>query len=106
MHASDALVSHHRNRKSGTMVVDDSPAVTGSVPGRFVGLDLGTPLYVGGVPSSVNAAKDTYIDNGFVGEMLRTCKHIALSTSHTLAGVATVDMTSQCLPKVASAVCW
>ena len=50
------------------MTIDDQMAVKGSVAGRFEGLDLITPLYVGGVPSNVNAERDTGISNGFVGK--------------------------------------
>ena len=44
-----------------------SPAVRGSSRGKFVGLDLLTPFYLGGVPDAVNAAEDTDLTHGFVG---------------------------------------
>ena len=47
---------------------DSSPAVRGSSAGKFVGLDLLAPFYLGGVPEGVQAAKDTGLTNGFVGE--------------------------------------
>ncbi len=51
---------------------DSSPAVRGSSRGKFVGLDLLTPFYLGGVPNAVNAARDTRLTNGFVGKWMRT----------------------------------
>ncbi len=50
---------------------DSSPAFSGSSSGKFVGLDLLAPLYLGGVPGGRGvggaAEKDTGLENGFVG---------------------------------------
>ena len=56
-----------RNRKNGTIIVDDNLPIEGAVRGRFVGLDLGTELFLGGAPPEVNYALDTGFENGFVG---------------------------------------
>ena len=68
--SSETSVSSSRNRRNGSLVIDDSAPVLGSVGGRFQGLDVMTALYLGGVPLDVAgaAARDTGIANGFVGE--------------------------------------
>ncbi len=63
------------------MVIDSSSqSVLGSSPGKFKGLDLLTPFYLGGVPMGTGgvaaaAAADTGIGNGFVGKKEdKSCK--------------------------------
>jgi hypothetical protein len=53
--------------------VDDAPAVRGFGRGRFEGLDLATPLYIGGVPKDVDASTLSEWTNGFVGMPSETC---------------------------------
>ena len=59
-----------RNKKDGTMLVNDgheSGPFTGSVGGRFLGLDLLEPLYLGGVPNFRSIHKLSGFNRGFVG---------------------------------------
>ncbi len=56
-----------RNRRNGTMIVDGSQRFTGSIGGKFQGLDLMTPLYIGGHPDFSRLPKDVGFTNGFDG---------------------------------------
>ena len=56
-----------RSRKDGTMIVNDGTPIVGSVSGRFQGLDLLTPLYLGSVPNMTALSKTVGIKRGFVG---------------------------------------
>eukprot|EP00094_Tigriopus_californicus_P007839 TCALIF_07549-PA protein Name:"Similar to HSPG2 Basement membrane-specific heparan sulfate proteoglycan core protein (Homo sapiens)" AED:0.37 eAED:0.38 QI:0/0.3/0.22/0.87/0.7/0.67/31/0/1988 len=56
-----------RSRKNATLVIDDNIPIRGSAKGRFDGLDLMTPLYLGGVPFHINVEKVTDLNNGFKG---------------------------------------
>ncbi|XP_076325413.1 terribly reduced optic lobes isoform X10 [Tachypleus tridentatus] len=57
-----------RNQKIGIVNVDDQPEASGSAPGRFLGLDLVEPLYIGGVPDFSKLPKDAVESiPGFVG---------------------------------------
>jgi len=56
-----------RHRQKGSLTVDGGAPARGLARGRFVGLDLAAPLYLGGWPSGVPANDDTGIANGFVG---------------------------------------
>ena len=58
------------------MQIDANTPVLGSVSGRFQGLDLTTPFYLGGTPRSMSAAaEDTGFDNGFVGASAKRVKN-------------------------------
>ncbi|XP_031342212.1 basement membrane-specific heparan sulfate proteoglycan core protein isoform X8 [Photinus pyralis] len=56
-----------RNRKRGTMYVDGKGPFTGVTDGKFVGLDLNEPLYIGGVPNFRDVPAELQIESGFVG---------------------------------------
>ena len=61
-------VKLNRNRKDGSMTVDDQAPVYGAVVGRFLGLDLLEPFYVGGVPNFKSIHKQAGFFRGFVGK--------------------------------------
>ncbi|KAK7791103.1 hypothetical protein R5R35_012915 [Gryllus longicercus] len=56
-----------RNRKLGTLEVDEQRIVTGKTQGAFVGLDLEQPLYIGSVPDFNQINKLAGFQQGFVG---------------------------------------
>ena len=55
------------NLFSGYMSVDGAPTVTGRSEGGHVGLELITPLYVGGVPQAVFMNPNANYSIGFEG---------------------------------------
>ncbi|XP_046437149.1 basement membrane-specific heparan sulfate proteoglycan core protein-like isoform X37 [Daphnia pulex] len=76
-----------RNRKNGTMTVDeDGGTFHGSVTGRFLGLDLIEPLYIGGVPNIRSIHKLAGFTRGFVGCVGRL---VVGSAAHELVRDAT-----------------
>jgi hypothetical protein len=56
-----------RNKKDGVLQINDEMEITGSATGRFLGLDLLEPLYIGGVPDFSQISKQNGFDRGFVG---------------------------------------
>ncbi|XP_064610527.1 LOW QUALITY PROTEIN: basement membrane-specific heparan sulfate proteoglycan core protein-like [Liolophura sinensis] len=56
-----------RDRKLGTMVVNDEPSYMGEAQGRFVGLDLEDSLYLGAVPDFARIPQAAGFRSGFVG---------------------------------------
>lgn len=50
------------------MIVDDKPEVFGSAQGRFLGLDLVEPMYIGSVPDFGNIETNVGATKGFIGE--------------------------------------
>ncbi|XP_048238836.1 basement membrane-specific heparan sulfate proteoglycan core protein-like isoform X2 [Haliotis rufescens] len=60
-------VQFKRDRKNGTMIVNDEPAYYGEAPGRFEGLDLLENMYVGGVPNFQSIPRAAGFSKGFVG---------------------------------------
>ncbi|CAL7942482.1 unnamed protein product [Xylocopa violacea] len=56
-----------RNRQEATMLVDGERFYKGIATGKRQGLDLKSPLFVGGVPSDVVITKYADINTGFVG---------------------------------------
>ncbi|KAK4879912.1 hypothetical protein RN001_008058 [Aquatica leii] len=56
-----------RNRKRATMYVDGKGPFVGVTEGKFIGLDLTEPLYLGGVPDFKEINSDLPIETGFVG---------------------------------------
>jgi dystroglycan 1 len=61
-------VSLERNQRDGSLTIDDRYTVKGSSPGDTVGLNLKTPLYVGGVNHSlVRVAPSVGVTAGFSG---------------------------------------
>jgi len=60
-----------RNKKDGTMMVDDTDGpFYGSVGGRFLGLDLLEPLYLGGVPNFRSIHKLSGFSRGMVALLI------------------------------------
>ncbi|KAL5013502.1 hypothetical protein ScPMuIL_007772 [Solemya velum] len=58
-----------RNRKEGSMIVNDQPTYTGMSPGRFQGLDLLENMYIGAVPDFDRIPRATGARTGFVGSI-------------------------------------
>ncbi|BFZ23346.1 hypothetical protein BsWGS_26385 [Bradybaena similaris] len=56
-----------RNKKNGTLLVNDEPPYYGESAGEFQGLDLGEPLYVGNVPDVRQIPASARFSSGFVG---------------------------------------
>ncbi|KAF5283747.1 hypothetical protein FQR65_LT02641 [Abscondita terminalis] len=56
-----------RNRKRATMYVDGKGPYIGVAEGKFIGLDLTEPLYLGGVPDFKDINSELPIETGFVG---------------------------------------
>lgn len=76
-----------RNRKNGSMTVDeDGGTFHGSATGRFLGLDLIEPLYIGGVPNIRSIHKLAGFSRGFVGCIGRL---VVGSSAHELVRDAT-----------------
>ncbi|XP_041377591.1 basement membrane-specific heparan sulfate proteoglycan core protein-like isoform X3 [Gigantopelta aegis] len=62
-------VSLKRDRKNGTLIVNDEPAYSGIAPGKFVGLDLVENMYLGGVPNYQAIPRAAGFNQGFVGSV-------------------------------------
>ncbi|XP_067659130.1 basement membrane-specific heparan sulfate proteoglycan core protein-like isoform X2 [Haliotis asinina] len=60
-------VQFKRDRKNGTLIVNDEPAYYGEAPGRFEGLDLLENMYIGGVPNFQSIPRAAGFSKGFVG---------------------------------------
>ncbi|XP_046397627.1 basement membrane-specific heparan sulfate proteoglycan core protein-like isoform X3 [Ischnura elegans] len=60
-------VKLERNLRKGSMYVDGAGPYTGSTSGRFQGLDLEDPLYIGGVPDFATIRSAAGFTQGFVG---------------------------------------
>ena len=59
------------------MMINNGQAIQGSVSGRFQGLDLLTPLYLGSVPNVGSLPKTVGTRKGFVGcisQVKKQCK--------------------------------
>jgi len=56
-----------RHRKNGSLTVDQNPTVYGVSDGKFQGLDLLEPFYLGGLPSFYRVSPDVGHVRGFVG---------------------------------------
>ena len=52
-----------RNRRNGSMIINDKEILNTLVTGKFQGLDLATPLYLGGHPK----VSDLGYGQGFIG---------------------------------------
>nr|XP_045613717.1 basement membrane-specific heparan sulfate proteoglycan core protein-like isoform X12 [Procambarus clarkii] len=89
-----------RDRKEGTMVVNDEAPVIGRSVGRFLGLDLIEPMYLGGVPDFSKIHEQAGFTTGFRGcisrltigthhavDLMREVKHkVGLTSCETCAG--------------------
>ncbi|XP_025082607.1 basement membrane-specific heparan sulfate proteoglycan core protein-like isoform X8 [Pomacea canaliculata] len=58
-----------REKKNGTLLVNDEPPYFGEAPGRFVGMDIEKPLYIGGVPNYEEVPRAAGFTSGFVGSV-------------------------------------
>lgn len=56
-----------RNRKEGTMLVDETGSYSSTSRGKKDGLDVNAPLYVGGVAENVELPESAGSNIGFVG---------------------------------------
>ena len=56
-----------RRLQEGSLALDFSPAVTGRSPGATRGLNIRTPLYLGGVPSPLTLAGRVGVTSGLRG---------------------------------------
>ena len=53
-------------------MVNDEPAYYGEAPGRFVGMDIVEPMYLGGVPNYAEIPRAAGFNQGFVGKYRAT----------------------------------
>ncbi|XP_075696695.1 basement membrane-specific heparan sulfate proteoglycan core protein [Rhinoderma darwinii] len=77
-------VSAERIHKDGTLQVDRAPAVKRSSPGKSLGLNLKTLMYLGGVDSSVDLPSAVNISQpyqGCIGEVSINGKEVDISYS-------------------------
>ncbi|XP_067423107.1 basement membrane-specific heparan sulfate proteoglycan core protein isoform X3 [Emydura macquarii macquarii] len=77
-------VSAERINKDGTLQVDGSKPVKRSSPGKSQGLNLRTPMYLGGVDKSVTLPVDTRVSASFrgcIGEVSINGKKVDISYS-------------------------
>ncbi|XP_044852234.1 basement membrane-specific heparan sulfate proteoglycan core protein isoform X5 [Mauremys mutica] len=77
-------VSAERINKDGTLQVDSSKPVKRSSPGKSQGLNLRTPMYLGGVDKSVTVPAAASISSSFrgcIGEMSINGKKVDISYS-------------------------
>uniref|UniRef100_A0A8C5HGP2 Agrin n=1 Tax=Gouania willdenowi TaxID=441366 RepID=A0A8C5HGP2_GOUWI len=56
-----------RNRRSAMLSVDNEPHIDGESPRGTDGLNLDTPLFIGGVPLEMNVRERTSVATGLVG---------------------------------------
>ena len=63
-----------RHRKNGSLTVDQNPTVYGMSEGKFQGLDLLEPFYLGGLPSFYAVSTDVGHTRGFVGKNYKNSK--------------------------------
>ncbi|XP_052124491.1 basement membrane-specific heparan sulfate proteoglycan core protein isoform X6 [Frankliniella occidentalis] len=84
-----------RNRRDGEMYVDEAGPHTGIAPGRFQGLDLSEPLYLGGVPDFKAIHRLTGHSQGFVGCISRlvvgNVEHELVRDATEILGVTTCE---------------
>ncbi|CAM1304488.1 HSPG2 (predicted) [Pycnogonum litorale] len=87
-----------RNGKQGRLVVDDEPEVNAVAQGRFRGLDLQEPLFVGGVSDFKNIGKQSGFTQGFVGCIGRLViggvEHDLVNDAQTSVGVTSCETCS------------
>ncbi|XP_050723887.1 basement membrane-specific heparan sulfate proteoglycan core protein-like isoform X5 [Eriocheir sinensis] len=83
-----------RNRKEGRMVVNGGEPLVGVSQGRFLGLDLVEPLYLGGVPDFANVHTETGMTSGFKGCISRLVTGNTLNTAFVLNAVERVGITA------------
>ncbi|XP_064381762.1 basement membrane-specific heparan sulfate proteoglycan core protein isoform X6 [Dromaius novaehollandiae] len=93
-------VSAERLHKDGTLVVDGGPPVKRSSPGKSQGLNLRTPLYLGGVEPSLRLPGPANVSAAFrgcIGEVSVNGKKVDVSYSFLQSrGVAQCRESSPC----------
>ena len=65
-------------------MVNDEPVYYGEAPGRFVGMDIVEPMYLGGVPNYAEIPRAAGFSTGFVGTSL--CRLLLSFSLHFNAG--------------------
>ncbi|XP_076452135.1 basement membrane-specific heparan sulfate proteoglycan core protein-like isoform X4 [Babylonia areolata] len=58
-----------RQSRNGTLLVNDEPPYHGQASGRFVGMDIVQPMYLGGVPNYNDIPRAAGFNQGFVGSI-------------------------------------
>ncbi|XP_040441615.1 LOW QUALITY PROTEIN: basement membrane-specific heparan sulfate proteoglycan core protein [Falco naumanni] len=90
-------VTAERVHKDGTLVVDDTAPVKRSSPGKSQGLNLRTPLYLGGTEPPLRPPTNTSF-RGCIGEVSINGKKVDLSYSFLRSrGVGQCGQRSPCL---------
>lgn len=74
--------------------MDNQPEVTGSAQGRFLGLDLVQPMYIGSVPDFGLIESNAGAVRGFIGKLLYLSYHVYLA-SLSLLKVFTAEKTNR-----------
>ncbi|XP_070207543.1 basement membrane-specific heparan sulfate proteoglycan core protein-like isoform X4 [Littorina saxatilis] len=77
-----------RQRKNGTLLVNDEPAYNGEAPGRFVGMDIVEPMYLGGVPNYAEVPRSAGFNRGFIGSV----SQVHLKGQPLNLGAAAIDV--------------
>ncbi|KAK7494115.1 hypothetical protein BaRGS_00014588, partial [Batillaria attramentaria] len=86
-----------RQRKNGTLVVNDEPVYYGEAPGRFVGMDIVEPMYLGGVPNYAAIPRAAGFSSGFVGSISQVqLKGVPLNLGAEAVEVYGVDQYDAC----------
>ncbi|XP_045130066.1 basement membrane-specific heparan sulfate proteoglycan core protein-like isoform X13 [Portunus trituberculatus] len=83
-----------RNRKEGRMMVNGGDPVVGVSEGRFRGLDLVEPLFLGGVPDFQNVHRQTGMTSGFKGCISRLVTGNTLNSGFVMNALKRVGVTS------------
>lgn len=87
-----------RNGKEGRLRVDDETEVQAIAQGRFRGLDLQEPLYVGNTPDLNSIGKQSGFKQGFVGcigrLMIGGVEHDLINDAETAVGVTSCETCS------------
>ncbi|CAM9797951.1 unnamed protein product, partial [Bubo scandiacus] len=91
-------VTAERVHKDGTLWVDDTPPVKRSSPGKSQGLNLRSPLYLGGTEPPLRPPTNASF-RGCIGEVSINGKKVDLSYSFVRSrGVGQCRQSSPCLP--------
>ena len=90
------FIAAGRNGRSGYMNLDNQPAVYTTSPGVLTGLDVYSPLYLGGVPdfSKLPPIVRSYFSSGFVGTIFDAAFRTTASNFHSLLTLPTGSVPS------------
>jgi len=90
-----STVTLSRDKVGGSMKVNGQGPYTGTLRGKYDGLDLIDPLYVGGVPNFGQIHRQAGYSKGFVGcvseLVISGKKQLLLRDSQTSRGISTCD---------------